>query len=121
MWKTFFIDGGWGMYPTSFFGLCLVASAVLLVLRPERRSLFLSAALALLTLGSGMLGTATGLVNTARFVVRYEDKSRQFEMFAIGLGESLNNTILSLVIFEFAMLLVVVAAFRIPRNSLKSE
>lgn len=37
MWADFYQNGGWGMYPTTVFGFVLILSAVLLVLRPERR------------------------------------------------------------------------------------
>jgi Na+/H+ antiporter NhaA len=121
MWKSFFCDGGWGMYPTSVFGLCLVASAALLVLRPERRYLLLATALSLLTLGSGVLGTLVGFVNSMHYLVEVEDKSKQLEILALGLGESLNVTILSLIIFEFAAMLMCIAALRASQRDLGKD
>ena len=70
IWRNFFTVGGLGMYPISVHGFLLLASALLLALRPERRFVPLVVSLALLTLGSGVLGTLVGIVTTFHYVAR---------------------------------------------------
>jgi hypothetical protein len=49
IWNNFFTAGGYGMYPISIDGFFLLASTLLLVLRPERRLIPLVISLGLLT------------------------------------------------------------------------
>jgi hypothetical protein len=111
MWNDFFRDGGWGMYPTTLFGFFLVASAVLLLLRPERRWVPLVVSLGVMTFGAGLLGTATGLITTFRYLQKVPLPD-QVQIAALGCAESLNNVVLALVIVVFSTLLASVAALR---------
>jgi len=115
IWANFFRDGGFGMYPTAIFGFFLIASAVLLVLRPERRFVALVASLEVLTIGSGVLGTTMGLINTFRYLARVP-AADQFKIAAIGCAESLNNMVLALIIGVLAALLASIAAARASRG-----
>jgi hypothetical protein len=112
MWTTFFRDGGLVMFPTTVFGFFLVMSAALCVLRPARALAAVSGALALLTLSSGALGTAWGLINTFRYLPRVPAADRPFMIAALGVAESLNNLLLALLILCVAALLLSVAAVR---------
>ena len=114
IWANSFRDGGWGMYPTSLFGFFLIAAAVLLVLRPERRFVALVASLGLLTLGAGVLGTTTGIVNTFRYLVKVP-AAEQAQIAALGCAESLNNMVLALMLAVLAALLASIAALRAAR------
>lgn len=114
MWADFFRDGGWGMYPTSIFGFLLVAAAVLLLLRPERRYVALVSSLGLLTLGAGVLGTSVGLVNTFRYVYKVP-AADQLRVALLGCAESLNNFVLALMLVVLAALLASIAALRSSR------
>ena len=115
MWASFFRDGGWGMYPTSIFGFLLVASGVLLVLRPERRHVSLVIALGLVTLGSGVLSSTVGIVNTFRYVARVP-AADQINIAVLGCAESLNNVVLALMLSVLTAVLAAVAALRASRS-----
>ena len=114
MWATFFRDGGWGMYPTSIIGFLLVASAVLLVLRPERRFAALVIVLGVATLGSGVLGTTVGIVNTLHYLTR-APVAEPLKIFALACAEALNVTVLALMLCVLTSLLASVAALRAAR------
>ena len=58
LWDNFWAQGGFGMYPTAFWGVLLLYAAGLYVLRPQERFLRMVAILASMTLASGMFGTA---------------------------------------------------------------
>jgi hypothetical protein len=62
----FYAEGGWTMYPTTLFGLLALASAALLVARPERRFVPLFLSLNALTLFTGFLGTLWGLTGAVK-------------------------------------------------------
>lgn len=112
MWTTFFRDGGFGMYPTSLFGFLLVLSAALCVLRPERSFAAVSGALSALTLSSGLLGTAVGIVTTFHYLPNVPEADRRFTIAALGCAESLNNVVLALILLCVSALLLSIAAVR---------
>lgn len=111
MWNTFFRDGGWGMYPVTVFGLLLVAAAVLCVLRPERRFARIAGVLGVATLCAGFLGTSVGFIMSFRYLSQVPVEQR-FTIAALGCAESLNDTVLALMLVVFSSLLGAVAATR---------
>ncbi len=114
MWSNFYENGGWGMYPTTLFGFFLVASGVLLLLRPERSYARIAGAFGALTLLSGVLGCCVGFINTFRYVQNVVPEE-QVKLIALGCAESLNNVVLALLIATFTSVLAAVAAFRASR------
>ena len=115
MWTNFFQAGGWGMYPTSIFGFLLVASGLLLVLRPERRFVALVVSLGVVTLGSGVLSCSVGVTNTLHYMTRIAP-AEQLKVLALGCAESLNNVVLALLLAVLTSVLAAVAALRASRG-----
>jgi dipeptide/tripeptide permease len=99
----FFRDGGWGMYPTILFGFTLVAAGFLYLFRPESRYVSIVFCTGFLTVGSGVLGTVTGLVTTFRYL-QHVPPVDQLKIAALGTAESLNNIVLALIIAIVAAL-----------------
>ncbi len=117
MFNNFFRDGGFGMYPTAAFGFLLVAAAVAVAVHPERGYLRVWTALAVATVASAILGTATGLVNTFRYAGSHpEDASAWF----IGVAESLNVVILGFILTTLSSLGILAGAWRARRPSTAS-
>lgn len=114
MWANFYANGGFGMYPTTAFGLLLLACSVLLLLRPQRRHVPLVVSLAALTASSGLLGFSTGLISTFRYLQNVEP-SEQLKLAALGCAEALNNFVLALLILVFAGILCAASAVRALR------
>jgi dipeptide/tripeptide permease len=83
MWTNFLRDGGFGMYPTLLFGFLLIASGARLMLRPERRFVALVVSLGVLTLGSGILGTTVGVINTFHYLAEVP-AAEQLMVAALG-------------------------------------
>lgn len=108
-----FRDGGWGMWPTLLFGLVLLAASLRYAYRPEGRLVPLLASLGLLTLFSGCLGFVTGIITTMKFVAQVKPEERYVAL--VGLGESLNNVSLALILCVLATLAVVIGAWRLAR------
>ena len=67
LWDNFWTQGGFGMYPTTFWGFLLLLYAGLYVLRPQERFLRAVAILACMTLVTGALGTAIGFMTAFRY------------------------------------------------------
>jgi len=111
MWSNFFAAGGWGMYPTSILGFFLLASCALYAIRPEQRTARLALVLGLLTFASGLLGTATGISNSAHYIEKVA-KPDQLEIFALGIEESLHVVILSLLLAVLGGLIAIGGALR---------
>lgn len=110
----FFHAGGPGMIPTLLFGFLMVASAVLYVLRPERRHAGLVVALGATTLGSGTLGFCLGLMMTFRYLGQVEPID-QLKIAGMGVEESLHNLVLALILIVLSSMLASIGAFRATR------
>lgn len=110
---TFFEEGGFGMYPTLVFGFLLAGSAALTTFRSPR-FWSLTAVLGAVTLASGVLGMAMGVINTFRYVAKMQDGDA-LRLAATGLAESTNNIVLALVIAIPSGLVAAWAAMRAAR------
>jgi hypothetical protein len=113
-WSTFFESGGWGMYPTSLFGFFLIAGATIYLVRPEPRFMHLALAFGVMTLASGVLGFSVGLVTTFNYL-RQVPREEQLAIAGLGVGESLHNVILALML---VILSTLIAAAGIVRGRL---
>jgi len=115
IWDNFFASGGIGMFPIAVFGFLLLASAVLLALRPERRFVVLVVCLALMTLGSGVLATLAGIVTTFHSASRMLP-ARQIEIALMGAAEASHCMVFALIIFLAALAFGTIAAWRTSRT-----
>lgn len=113
IWNNFFTAGGYGMYPISLDGFLLLAATLLLVFRPERRLVPLVISLALLTLASGVLGTAVGIVTTLHYVAR--TPTGQLQALVMGAAEASHCLVLALLLIAAALGLTSIAAWRVSR------
>jgi hypothetical protein len=113
MWSNFFAAGGWGMYPTIFFGFFLLAACALFALRRDGRHQRVAVALGVITFASGLLGTSVGICNSVHYLDEVPEKDH-FIMLVRGVEESLHNLILALIIIVFAGIISVVANLRRP-------
>lgn len=105
VWDDFYESGGWGMYPTTLFGVALVLAACLYLLRPQARLVPIVVTTACLTIASGILGTATGLMHVFRYV-QYVDAADAVKVAALGCGEAITNIVLALVLAILAGLVM---------------
>jgi hypothetical protein len=115
MWDSFFRDGGWGMYPTSIFGVIFLAASLLYAWKPEKRFVPLLLSLGVVTFASGLLGLAVGTITTFRYVAG-TPPPEQHTLTLIGLAESSNNIVLALVVIVISGLLASVGGVRIARD-----
>jgi hypothetical protein len=102
------------MYPTSAFGFLLIAAAVLLAIRPERRFVPIALSLGVATLGSGVISTCVGVVKTFHYLGQVEPPKRMV-IAALGCAESLHNAVLALILVVLSALLAAVGACRAAR------
>ena len=90
-----FHHGGWGMYPTTIFGLVLIVTAIRYAAAPEATRALLVRRLSLLTFISGCLGFTVGCIKT--FMAAAELPAADLGNTVVGgIGESLNNVALAL-------------------------
>jgi hypothetical protein len=107
--------GGPGMIPTTIFGLILVAAAVLYARRPDRRYVPLLISLNVLTLTSGGLGFAIGMIKTLGGASGGAAGEAGLIAMA-GLGESLYNMALAFALMVLGGLVAAVGAARIAAS-----
>jgi hypothetical protein len=108
-----FHEGGWGMYPTLFFGLLALGVAALYAVRPEGRFVPLVVSTSLLTLVSGVLGFVRGV--SASFTHITEATDRAVAM--VGAGESAHNVTLALIFVALVLVATTIGATRTARRA----
>jgi hypothetical protein len=101
MWGDFFQSGGPAMYPISFFGFFMVLAACLYLLRLEARFVPVVVTTGCLTVASGFLGAASGLMYLFRYV-QFVDPADALEVITLGCAEAVTNIILALILFNLA-------------------
>ena len=105
-----FHEGGWGMYPTLFFGTWSVAIALRYAMKPTTGTGGLLG-LVLTTVCSGLLGTFTGLIRTLGAAAQHPiEKAMKF--IIIGTSETLHNVTLALVLVTIVCLAFAVGSYR---------
>jgi hypothetical protein len=97
LWDNFWTQGGFGMYPTIFWGFLLLVYAGLYVLRPGERYLRAVAILAFMTLASGMLGTAIGVMAAFRYAATVAPELAA-RSACYGASEALHVVVLALIL-----------------------
>ena len=116
VWSEFFEAGGWGMYPTTLFGLLQIAAGVAYAVLPERRLVPLLVSLGVVVLGSGLLGCVTGFITTFRYIEQVPE-AKQHTITLLGVSESLNNVVLAFIFIVLSTLIAAVGAFRLGLRS----
>ncbi len=111
MWKNFFVNGGFGMYPVSLFGLFLIAAAILYVMRPQQKTARLALLFGGLTFAAGLLGAVVGMCNTFHYLPQVAHAD-QLEVAALGCEESLHNVVLALMLVVLGGLIASVGTQR---------
>lgn len=96
MWSDFYSAGGFGMYPVTLFGFLMVAAAALYAFRMRAQHAKLTWVLGGMTLMAGLLGTSTGICNSA-FYIHKVDVTKQLGILALGVQESLHDLVLALI------------------------
>ena len=104
----YFQEGGWGMYPVFLFGIATLVVAARQLMRHDPRRNITAMWLMGLTVMAGVLGTATGMQTSARFLHTTEEKWIWF----VGLQESLNNLVSAGVMVNIAILMMLAAHLR---------
>ena len=105
--------GGWGMWPTLFFGVLLVAAAVLYAVKPEKRFVPLMSAVGVMTLVSGLLGFIMGVINSFMHIGKVGPDERYVAL--IGVAESLYNVVFAFIFVMLAAILAGVGVARLAR------
>ena len=105
--------GGWGMFPTLLFGLLMLGASVQYARSPERRYVPLQVSLGILTLAGGGLGFVTGVIKSFSAIGQVQPDERWIWM--LGVGESLHNLALALVLVTLGAVFASIGALRLSR------
>jgi hypothetical protein len=103
--------GGWGMYPTSFFGLLTIAAAGVFTARGELNRLVMIRALSRVTLLAGALGFVMGCIKSYTACGNVDPRELP-TVVVVGTGESLANVALALVAVVIASTLTAIGLSR---------
>jgi hypothetical protein len=106
-----FRNGGWPMFPILVLGILQIVAAGRYSIQPDARQLLVARSLGQVTVTFGVLGSVLGMIHclTAMDQVPVELIGK----FALlGLGESINNFALALLLTVFSGLVTTVGALR---------
>lgn len=103
--------GGWGMYPTLVVGIVLMIAAVRFAGNPARGRLATIVGLGTLTFLSSCLGFVTGVIRTL-LCAGDLDPEKPGHVVIVGVGESLHNIGLGLMLLVLATIAVVLGLSR---------
>ncbi len=103
-----FRSGGWGMYPTVIAGLVLVGAAISYAVRPDARGRLGVRALAMLTFLVACLGFVSGVIRSCTAAA--DPETGRFVI--VGIGESLTNIGLGLVMLVAAGIATAIGTYR---------
>jgi hypothetical protein len=106
-----FHHGGWGMFPTLFFGVILNVAAIQFARQANRPRLRLIKSLGLLTVLAGMLGFTAGCIKSFTSLGSYEGSDGHIAAL-IGVGESANNLGLAMAMLVIAAIAVSIGVAR---------
>jgi hypothetical protein len=112
--REFFVLGGWGMWPTLLFGALMIAAGIRYATRPEKRFVPLLISLGVMTVVSGSLGFATGLAKSLLGLYGLAPEKHYYAL--LGLGESLMDVVLALILVVLATMAATVGAWRLART-----
>jgi hypothetical protein len=98
------------MYPTTLFGLILIAAAVAYARNPDARRALVCRNLSILTLLAGILGFVTGVINS--FTAASQLPGELGAAVVAGVGESLNNVGVALVAMTIATIVKTIGSTR---------
>lgn len=120
IWDDFFREGGAGMYPTAFVGILLVAAAVILAIRPERRFVPVVVCLGVWQLATGLFATSVGFLSFLHTASKV-DPHRMPAILLEGLEEALHCSVLALCNLCSALFCGSIAAWRMSRSRLRTQ
>jgi hypothetical protein len=105
------MEGGWPMYPILVLGILLLAGAFRYLKQPDGQKLPLLCILGILTLVMGGFGTVLGVIHTLT-ALHSVPPDLVIRIALQGLGESLNDLSLALMMIIAAGVLASVGALR---------
>lgn len=105
--------GGFGVFPTTFFGVLALAAAALFAMRPERRFVPLVVSSTLLTLAAGALGFVLGVIHSFEAILDAPDRG----MAMVGVAESGYCLALAMVFTVMALIATTAGSVRIARTA----
>ncbi len=110
-----FMMGGYGMWPTLAFGVAALGLSARHAVKPKAELLPLIVGVGTATLLAGALGFVSGLMASARCISELPIAERG-PIFLEGLGESLTNMALALMILVLVALATGVGSYRIAQR-----
>lgn len=115
----FFVEGGWGMYPTLIFGVTTVGGALWFALKPEPRRLAFTAAMWLTLVSATIHATWTDLAAVSAYLAETTQKQPDAQVLPIifqGLKESTRPGTMGGMFLTLGLLIVGIGALRAPKN-----
>jgi hypothetical protein len=105
--------GGWGMFPTTLFGVLLLAASIRYAFSPDKRFVPLQVSLGIITLASGGLGFVTGVIKSFMAIDGVGADMKWIWM--LGVGESLHNVAAAFALVTIGAIAASIGAYRIAR------
>lgn len=106
-----FHEGGWPMFPVLVLGLLMIVAAGRYAVRPDARNLLIARLMGQVTLVFGFLGSVLGMIHCLGAMSEVPNEL-VVKITLLGLGESINNIALALLLTVVAGLVTAAGALR---------
>jgi hypothetical protein len=114
----FFRAGGFAMFPITVFGIALLITGIKFARNADAQRLSLIRALTTTIVFAMILGVASGLASTAKYVVTQPDAQKDpLPYLLTGFAETMTNVILGATFVVLTWILVAVGVRRMPKEN----
>lgn len=113
----FFRAGGFNMFPLTVFGIAMLITGVKFALNADPQRLSLIRALTTTITFCIIIGVASGLASTAKYVVNHPDEAQWWLSLLQGFAETMTNVILGGSFVVLTWILVAVGVRRMPKEN----
>jgi hypothetical protein len=112
----FFRAGGFNMFPLTIFGIAMLIVGIKFAFNADPQRLALIRALTTTTVFCMIVGVASGLASTAKYVVHHPDEQQWWLSLLQGFAETMTNVILGGSFVVLTWIMVSVGVRRMPNE-----
>ena len=112
----FFRAGGFNMFPLTIFGIAMLVTGIKFAFHADPQRLSLIRALTITISFCTIIGVASGLASTAKYVVNHPDEAQWWLSLLQGFAETMTNVILGGSFVVLTWIMVAVGVRRMPKE-----
>jgi steroid 5-alpha reductase family enzyme len=113
----FFRAGGFNMFPLTIIGIAMLITGIKFAFNADPQRLSLIRALTTTIVFCTIIGVASGLATTAKYVASHPEDPQWWAMLLVGFAETMTNVILGGSFVVLTWIMVAVGVRRMPKEN----